>query len=194
MRMFQTLILAASLLSAATARAASPEIEALAMTCNNCHGVNGISVGPSMPSIAGLPEYYLRTVMLQWKTGKRFAATMDRLIKGYSDEQIAALAEYFSKLPWTPVAQDGEEALVARGRSVTRGCNDCHGASGGEPYEPNTPGLNGQLAKYMELELMKCRDTDARVKIPFAKMRSSCRKLDEGDIKAAAAYYAAQSK
>ncbi|RPJ06953.1 MAG: cytochrome c4, partial [Deltaproteobacteria bacterium] len=32
-----------------SSQAADP-IEALANTCNNCHGVNGVSVGPSMPS------------------------------------------------------------------------------------------------------------------------------------------------
>lgn len=189
-------ILAAGLLSASAAQATSSnsDIEALAATCNNCHGVNGVSVGPSMPSIAGLPEFYLRNVMLQWKKGKRFAATMDRLIKGYTDEQIAALAQFFSRLPWTPVAQEGDALLLAQGKAATSGCRNCHGASGGEPDEANTPNLNGQWAGYLELELLKCRDTDARTKIPFAKMRSSCRKLDAADVRAAAAYYAAQRK
>jgi sulfide dehydrogenase cytochrome subunit len=193
MRKFQRWIVAAGIVSA-TAHAAPPEVEALALTCNNCHGVNGISVGPSMPSIAGLPEFYLKNVMLQWKKGKRFAATMDRLIKGYSDAQIEALAGYFAKLPWTPVMREGDAKLVAQGKAATGRCKTCHGATGGEPEEANTPKLNGQPAKYLELELLKCRDTDARTKIPFAKMRSSCRKLDAADVRAAAAYYAAQPK
>jgi len=81
---------------------ASRPTENLANTCNNCHGMNGVSVGPSMPSIGGLSEAYLKNIMLQWKSGERYSATMGRLIKGYSDEQIAALATHFSKLPWTP--------------------------------------------------------------------------------------------
>ena len=40
----------------------------LARTCNACHGVNGVSVGPSMPSIGGLSEAYLKNLMLQWKS------------------------------------------------------------------------------------------------------------------------------
>ncbi|MFZ5483350.1 MAG: c-type cytochrome [Pseudomonadota bacterium] len=60
-------------------------IEALAHTCNNCHGMNGVSVGPTMPSIGGLSETYLKHVMLQWKSGERYSATMGRHFKGYSD-------------------------------------------------------------------------------------------------------------
>lgn len=189
---FQRWIVAAGLWCAAGVQAAPPEVEGLARTCNNCHGVNGVSVGPTMPSIAGLPEYYLKSVMLQWKAGKRFSATMDRLIKGYTDEQIAALARYFSELPWTPVPQPGDAMRIAQGKAASGRCKSCHGANGGEPDEPNTPKLNGQWARYLELEMLKHRDTDARVKIPFAKMRSSLRKLDAADVKAVAEYYAAQ--
>lgn len=81
---------------------AADSIEPLANTCNNCHGINGVSVGPSMPSIGGLPESYLKSIMLEWKAGTRYSATMGRLVKGYSDEQIGALATYFSKNPGHP--------------------------------------------------------------------------------------------
>lgn len=194
MHTFLRWVVAAGFLSAATVQAATSDVEALARTCNNCHGVNGVSVGPSMPSIAGLPEYYLKTVMLQWKTGKRFSATMDRLIKGYTDAQIAALAKYFSELPWTPVVQRGDAMRIAQGKAASGRCRTCHGANGGEPDEANTPRLNGQWARYLELEMLKHRDTDARVRIPFAKMRSSLRKLDEAEVKAVAEFYAAQSE
>lgn len=32
------------------------QTEDLASTCNACHGLNGVSVSPSMPSIGGLSE------------------------------------------------------------------------------------------------------------------------------------------
>jgi sulfide dehydrogenase cytochrome subunit len=51
--------------------AADSNTEALARSCNACHGLNGVSVGPSMPSIAGQPEAYLRNVMMQWKSDER---------------------------------------------------------------------------------------------------------------------------
>ena len=88
--------------------------EDLARTCNACHGVNGVSVGPSMPSIGGLPEAYLKNVMTQWKGDERYSATMGRHFKGYTEAELAALATYFSKLPFTTVVQKADAALLAK--------------------------------------------------------------------------------
>ena len=166
--------------------------EDLARTCNSCHGLNGVSVGPNMPNIGGLSESYLKNILLQWKSGERYAATMDRHVKGYSDSELAALAAYFSKLPWTPVVQKADAKILAQGKAATDRCETCHGATGGEPDDAETPKINGQWAKYLEMELMKYR-TDA-VKMPHKKMRSNAKKLEEGDVATAAKYYGAQSK
>jgi sulfide dehydrogenase cytochrome subunit len=175
---------------AAPALAADPNIEGLARTCNNCHGANGVSVGQSMPSIGGLSEAYLANTMLQWKNGERYSATMGRLIKGYTEAEISGLAAYFAKQPWTPVAQVTDAKLVALGKEATERCATCHGDTGGTPDDADTPKLNGQWARYLELELMKYRD-DA-VTMPHKKMRNNARKLDEAGVKAAAEYFASQ--
>lgn len=167
-------------------------IEALANTCNNCHGMNGVSVGPSMPSIGGLSETYLKNVMLQWKSGERYSATMGRHFKGYSDEELAALAAYFSKKPWVPVVQKAGADVLAKGKDATERCETCHGVTGGEPDDAETPKLNGQWAKYLELELLKYRTES--VAMPHKKMRNNAKKLDEADVAHAAQYYAAQPK
>ncbi len=166
--------------------------EDLAATCNACHGLNGVSVGPSMPSIGGLSESYLKNLLLQWKSGERYAATMDRHVKGYSDEELSKLATYFSKMPWTPVVQSADAKAMAQGKAATDRCETCHGDTGGKPDDADTPMLNGQWAKYMEMELMKYR-TDA-VKMPHKKMRNNAKKLDEADVSATAQFYAAQPK
>lgn len=194
MRKIQRWFLAAGLLSAAAAQAAPFDVEALARTCNNCHGLNGVSSGPPMPSIAGLPEAYLKTVMLQWKKGERFSTSMGRLISGYSEEQIAAVAAYFAKLSWTPVVQKGDAKLIARGQAASERCEVCHGTTGSDPEDPDTPKLNGQWAKYLEFELRKYQDPDTRVKLPHTKMRWNVRKLEAADVKATADFYAAQPK
>jgi len=171
--------------------AASPT-EDLARTCNNCHGMNGVSVGPTMPSIGGLSEAYLKNMMLQWKSSERYSATMGRLIKGYSDDQITALAAYFSKLPWTPVVQTADAKVLAQGKTATDRCETCHGDTGGKPDDADTPMLNGQWAQYLEMELMKYREDS--VKMPHKKMRNNARKMEEADVAAAAKFYAAQPK
>jgi sulfide dehydrogenase cytochrome subunit len=181
------ILLAASIGSAH----AAGNVEALANTCNNCHGVNGVSVGPTMPSIGGLPEAYLKNIMLEWKSGARFSATMSRLIKGYSDEQIAELAAYFAKKPWVPVAQKTDPKLVKLGKEATKRCASCHGETG-VPEDKETPHLNGQWAGYLELEALKYRD-DA-VAMPSRQMRNAAKKLTDEEVKAVSAFYASQNK
>ncbi|MFO7541886.1 MAG: c-type cytochrome [Thiobacillus sp.] len=168
---------------------AENKTEALANTCNNCHGVNGVSVGPSMPSIGGLPEAYLFNIMQEWKTGTRYSATMGRLLKGYSDEQIDGLAKYYSKKPWVPVAQKTDAKLVAIGKKVTMRCAGCHGDNG-DAKDGETPNLNGQWAQYLELEALKYRD-DA-VAMPSRPMRNAAKKLSDEEVKAVAEFYASQ--
>ena len=92
--------LAAPLPSLATT-AATPlraqDVAVLAASCANCHGPDGRSTG-SIPTLRGLPEAYLLQRLQAFKTGTAQDATvMSRLAKGYDDEQLKALAQWFSK-------------------------------------------------------------------------------------------------
>jgi sulfide dehydrogenase cytochrome subunit len=191
MRMKTALTLLACLGLNALPAQAGPT-EDLARTCNGCHGIDGVSVGPNMPSIGGLSETYLKNILLQWKRGERYAATMDRHVKGYSDEELAALAGYYSRLPWIPVVQQADAKTLSQGKGATERCETCHGETGGKPDDEDTPMLNGQWAQYLELELLKYRTVG--VKMPHKKMRNNAKKMDEADVSVAAHFYAAQSK
>ncbi|MFP5380664.1 MAG: c-type cytochrome [Gammaproteobacteria bacterium] len=168
---------------------AAESIETLANTCNNCHGIGGVSVGPSMPSIGGLPESYLTNVMLEWKSGTRFSATMGRLLKGYSDVQIADLAAYFSRKPWVPQAQKTDDARVRLGAQSLKRCAVCHGDDG-VARDAVTPHLNGQWAGYLHLEALKYRD-DATA-MPNQQMRRALQRLSDEELRAVSDYYASQ--
>lgn len=167
-------------------------IEGLARNCNNCHGTDGVSVGRSMPSIAGLSESYLKNIMMEWKIGARDSANMTRLIKGYSDDEIADLARYYARMPWTPVPQKASADTMAMGKEATERCETCHGVTGGQPDDSDTPMLAGQWARYMELELMKYRDKGFRM--THRKMTNNARKLDVEGVSAAAQFHGAHSK
>jgi sulfide dehydrogenase cytochrome subunit len=183
---------AAGLFSAGVVAAADLNIEGLARTCNNCHGTGGISVGHSMPSIAGQSETYLKNIMMEWKSGARSSANMTRLISGYTDEEIAGLAKYYASLPWIPQVQTASADVLKKGKEATERCETCHGATGGEPDGAEVPKLHGQWAKYLELELMKYRD-DA-FKMSHTKMMKNAKKMEEGDVATATQFYGAQSK
>jgi cytochrome subunit of sulfide dehydrogenase len=87
---------AAVFASPAPAQGSDPNLgRNLAAACANCHGTNGVSQR-GMPNLAGQQRAYLVQQMQDFKAGKRPATIMHQLAKGYTDEQIDALAAYFS--------------------------------------------------------------------------------------------------
>ena len=73
------------------------DVAVLAASCANCHGPDGRSTG-GMPTLRGLPASHLQQRMQAFKAGTAPDATvMTRLMKGYDDTQIKALADWFSK-------------------------------------------------------------------------------------------------
>jgi len=74
--------------------------EYLASNCANCHGTDGRAVqGAAMPALAAMPADYFAEQMRLFRDGGRKATIMHQLARGYTDEQIDALAAYFSKQP-----------------------------------------------------------------------------------------------
>lgn len=91
---------APSAATASAATAAGPSVQDIALvagTCANCHGPDGRSTG-GIPSLRGVHERHLLARMQAFKAGTATDATvMTRLMKGYDDAQIHALAQWFSK-------------------------------------------------------------------------------------------------
>lgn len=68
-----------------------------AAMCANCHGSDGRTVKDSaVPAIAGLPRDYMIAQMKAFKEGSRPATVMHQIAKGFSDAQIASMADYFA--------------------------------------------------------------------------------------------------
>jgi cytochrome subunit of sulfide dehydrogenase len=98
--------LVSGILTAVTILASSPasaqdaqqlNIRALAATCANCHGTNGVAVqGSAVVTLAGVPKDYIIAQMKAFKDGSRPATIMHQLSKGYSEAQIEQIAAYFA--------------------------------------------------------------------------------------------------
>lgn len=74
------------------------DVSVLAGTCANCHGTEGRSPG-AIPPIAGLPFEHLHERLLAFRSGEAEDATvMGRHARGYTDEELEALARYFSEI------------------------------------------------------------------------------------------------
>lgn len=73
-------------------------VRAMAANCAACHGTQGRpAAGSTLAGLAGKPSDELLTAMTQFKQGKKPATLMHQIAKGYSDEELAALAQHFSQ-------------------------------------------------------------------------------------------------
>ncbi len=71
-------------------------VRALAANCAACHGTNGNSAGGAVPGLAGANKDYFVAQMKAFKEGKREATVMHQIAKGYTDAEIAAIADFFA--------------------------------------------------------------------------------------------------
>lgn len=93
-RIALTLLLAAPACASAQLRALDASV--LAGTCVNCHGPEGRSTG-AIPSLRGHTAGYLLQRLRAFRAGQAPDATvMTRLMKGYDDAQVEALAQWFA--------------------------------------------------------------------------------------------------
>jgi sulfide dehydrogenase cytochrome subunit len=152
--------------------------------------VGGASAGKTMPSIGGQPAEYLKTVLQQYKTGDRYSTIMGRLLKGYTDAELAALADYYSKQKWVAAGETPDPALVQKGQQIHAGkCAGCHGPKG-EMAQAMIPRLAGQWSGFIELELQTY--ADPKLKMPSQMMQSAVAGLSADDFRALGAFYASQ--
>jgi sulfide dehydrogenase cytochrome subunit len=75
-------------------------VRAMAANCASCHGTQGRpAAGSSLPGLAGRSAAEMVDLMAQFRDGRRPATLMHQIAKGYSDAEVAAIADYFSKQP-----------------------------------------------------------------------------------------------
>ncbi|MGR2741063.1 c-type cytochrome [Billgrantia sp. Q4P2] len=88
----------------------SEQTSLMAAACANCHGTDGRLVG-SVPTIAGRPAAVLEARLLAFKHDEVSDTTiMDRIAKGFTDEELAALAGHFSAIdPQADQASETEQ-------------------------------------------------------------------------------------
>ena len=72
-------------------------VQSMAAACSMCHGTGGRPVANSpVAALAGRPRDEIVQSMAQFKAGTKPATIMHQIAKGYSDAEIAALADHFS--------------------------------------------------------------------------------------------------
>ena len=140
--------------------------------CSNCHSVDGNSINPNFPKLAGQQEDYLVAQLTYFRSHNRAdpegSEYMWGIARKLTDEQIKGLATYFSQQKDAPNVA-GDPALVATGKAIfengipkeeVAACAGCHGASG--MGNGTFPRLAGQHKDYMIKQLHILSQTDQR--------------------------------
>ena len=127
--------------------------------CAACHGDDGNSTNPQIPSIAGQPKLFLENQLILFREELRNSEQMAPVVKGMKDPEIIKLAEHFSKLPAKVMeSAPADPALVKQGTAKAKElrCGVCHLAdfSG----QNQIPRLAGQRETYLDAEMRAYRD------------------------------------
>lgn len=85
-------------LLAAPAPAPQPTGEMMGNTCAGCHGTHGRLKGEVFVPLAGMKESTFIKAMTDFRSGARPATLMGHVARGYNDEQVKAMAEFFAKV------------------------------------------------------------------------------------------------
>lgn len=176
----------------------SATVDGTVHVCSSCHGMDGRSVSPTFPRLAGQQKAYLEVQLKAFRDKTRadpHAHTyMWGMAEHLSDDTITGVAAYYaSKSPAPGVA--GDPALVAAGKKLfTEGidarnvpvCMACHGehAEGNEAF----PRLAGQHYDYLVEQLTNFAANRRANEI----MHENSKNLLPDEIRAVATYLAAQ--
>ena len=177
---------------------ADPNVSAVTLAqqvCSLCHGIDGNSVSPIFPRLAGqLPEY-LAAQLGNFRSHQRSDPPgyeyMWGLTRNLTDAQIAGLAEYFaSQKPIANAAADVQQ--MAAGKVIFENgvpekeaapCMACHGPSA--QGMATFPRLAGQHQDYLVKQLHVFQETEGR---PGTPMKQITHLLSDQEMEAVASY------
>ena len=128
--------------------------EAKSNLCANCHGLDGNSVFPLNPNLAGQNAEYIVSQLKAFKSGRRKNSTMETISASLSNDEMIALATYYSTQ--APNIIKGNPLLLEKGKDKYSLCWSCHGDKGEGPG--SYPRLAGQHSQYTVLQLMNFKN------------------------------------
>jgi len=143
------ILLALTSFVAMTSLARGEGITEIAATCAVCHGDNGISTNELWPNLAGQQAGYLAEQITAYREKTRDVPSMWAAVKDLSDEEVKAIASYYSAMPRP--RPSGEKINVA-GLNTRAYCVSCHGLSGNTVIS-EWPNLAGQNKGYLVQQL-----------------------------------------
>ena len=68
-----------------------------AASCSGCHAANPAAVQTPVPPLNGRPAADIVSQMAAFKSGERKGTIMDRIAKGFSEEETRAIATWYEQ-------------------------------------------------------------------------------------------------
>ena len=170
--------------------------ELIAHVCEACHGKDGNSTDPSVPSLAGQGSAYLQSQLAGFQAQRR-VGVMSGIAMTLSRADIRDAATYFSQqiLRAGPI-ETADSSAVRRGQAIyddgiaaidVPACASCH-ALDGAGLPSAFPRLAGQHSRYIGAQLRAFR-SDSRLSTN-RMMQNVSAKLSDVEISAVADYIA----
>ena len=201
MRMWKCLTVTAmvALFSAASAA----DVETIMKKCDGCHGDNGVSQWADVPTIAGIDAFGHADQLFLFRDEERpcseseyrqgdtsqAATSMCAIAGELSDDDIEALGDAYSALPFVAAAQEFDAALAEAGAAVhSQHCDKCH-SEGGSNVDDEASILSGQQMAYLENSFAEFLSGDRG---QDKKMKEKLAALSADDVTALVHYYASQ--
>ncbi|NQZ90618.1 MAG: cytochrome c4 [Colwellia sp.] len=167
--------------------------------CAACHGVDGNSLVPMYPSLAGQSASYIAKQLADFKTGMtsggksgRVDPIMGGMTMALNEQDMNDLGAYFNAQ--MAKTAGGETSDIGKklyfGGDVERGitaCIACHSSDAKGMSHAGFPAVGGQSAIYLKSQLEKFRD-GARSNDKNAMMQNIAFKLEDADITALVKY------
>ncbi len=145
------------------ASAAAQTVQERLPTCLACHGENGQSQNPGVPSLGGQQAFYVTVQLLMFRDRMRVVDPMNDMAKGLSDDDLRGFADAIAKLP-PPQPPDGplDAARMERARDLVEQnrCNFCHTPS--FAGQDNVPRIADQREDYLVKALRGYKDNSRR--------------------------------
>jgi len=156
-------IVAATFVLLPALTAGADTIEARLAPCLACHGENGQSIIPEVPSLGGQPAFYLTIQLVMFREKLRVVEPMNQMMQGLRDDDLRNMASQLAKLP-PPKPADGpaDPVRVERARTLIEQhrCNFCHNPD--YSGEQNVPRLAGQREDYLVKALREYKNNTRR--------------------------------
>jgi cytochrome c553 len=143
--------------------AAAQSVKERLPTCLACHGENGQSQNPGVPSLGAQQSYYVTVQLLMFRDRLRVVDPMNDVTNGLTDADLQSFADIIAKLPAPqPPAASVDDARIQRAKVLVEQnrCNICHTPN--FAGQQNVPRIADQREDYLVKALRGYKDNSRR--------------------------------